>query len=212
MRLLCRTAACLAVSVFITRGLRGQVTTVDEIMSKVAAHQDQAEQFRTKYFYTQKSSDSGVARKRQAFAGRILRLQRCAYSRCDEERIGAIQRAEYRLEGQQTYKGRQIYRITFRPKKEFEGFDDAQTVWAGEVLVDKGELQPISVTTHMAKGLPFLVRTTLGTNVHELGFAVSYSRFEDGVYFPVSYGGEFDLKVVFFYKRENFPRKADGTC
>jgi hypothetical protein len=105
------------------------------------------------------------------------------------------------LEGEETYKGRQVYRIKFQPKEAFKGFGDEQTVWAGEVLVDKVDLQPISVITHMAKGLPFLVRTTLGTNVHQLGFAVTYARFDQDVYFPVSYGGEFDLKVLFLYKR-----------
>jgi hypothetical protein len=108
---------------------------------------------------------------------------------------------QYELEGEETYKGRQVYRIKFQPKEAFKGFGDEQTVWAGEVLVDKVDLQPISVITHMAKGLPFLVRTTLGTNVHQLGFAVTYARFDQDVYFPVSYGGEFDLKVLFLYKR-----------
>lgn len=108
---------------------------------------------------------------------------------------------QFRLEGEETFRGRQVYRITFNPKKQYEGFDDGQTEWAGEVLVDKTELQPVSVSTHMAKGLPFLVKTMLGTNVHQLGFAVSYARFDDGVYFPVSYGGEFDVRAVFLYKR-----------
>ena len=39
------------------------------------------------------------------------------------------------------------------------------------------------------------------TNLRELGFAVSYARFDQGIYFPVSYGGEFDVKAVFIYKR-----------
>ncbi|MDQ2900287.1 MAG: hypothetical protein M3Y07_10865, partial [Acidobacteriota bacterium] len=107
----------------------------------------------------------------------------------------------YELEGEQAYKGKPVYRIKFWPKREFLGFDDDKTVWAGEALVDKADLQPISVTTHMVKGLPFLVRTTLGTNLRELGFAVSYGRFDNDVYFPVSYGGEFDVKAVFFYRR-----------
>ena len=42
----------------------------------------------------------------------------------------------------------------------------------------------------------------IGTNVKQLGFAVSFQKFEDGVWFPVSYGGEFELKVVFLYKRK----------
>ncbi len=108
---------------------------------------------------------------------------------------------QYELEGEQPYQGEPVYRIKFWPKKEYEGFDDDKTVWAGEVLVNKADLQPISVTTHMAKGLPFLVKTMLGTNLHELGYAVSYKKFDKTVYFPVSYGGEFDVKAVFFYKR-----------
>jgi hypothetical protein len=30
---------------------------------------------------------------------------------------------------------------------------------------------------------------------------VAYQKFEDGVWFPVSYGGEFEVRAVFFYKR-----------
>lgn len=108
---------------------------------------------------------------------------------------------QYKLKGEETHGGRAVYRITFRPKKDFEGFDDEKTVWAGEVLVDKTDLQPVSLVTHMVKGLPFLVKAVLGTNVHQLGFAVSYARLAKNVYFPVSYGGEFYVKAVFFYKR-----------
>jgi hypothetical protein len=114
---------------------------------------------------------------------------------------GEEKKYQYKFEGKEAYRGRQVYRITFSPRKEFAGFNDEKTVWAGEVLVDEADLQPISVTTHMARGLPFWVKTTLGTNIHQLGYAVSYSRFGNGVYFPVSYGGEFDVKAVFVYKR-----------
>jgi hypothetical protein len=231
-------------------------------MSQVAAHQDQAEQLRAKYSYTQK-----VRIRAMRGNGKLSREEYCVYNVAPTEnatkkelvqfkgryehkgqiveykkpgeqipdqkididaalvpdlRDGLVNDNEsrdglakdlfpltsteerkyrYELEGEDVYKDRPVYRIRFRPKKEFKGFDDDQTVWAGEVLVDKMELQPISVTTRMAKGLPFLVRTALGTNIHELGFAVGYARFDKGVYFPVSYGGEFDLKAVFFYKR-----------
>jgi hypothetical protein len=30
---------------------------------------------------------------------------------------------------------------------------------------------------------------------------VAYQKFGDGVWFPVSYGGEFEVRAVFFYKR-----------
>lgn len=57
---------------------------------------------------------------------------------------------QFRLEGEETFRGRQVYRITFKPKRQHEGFDDQQTLWAGEVLVDKADFQPLSVTTHLA--------------------------------------------------------------
>ena len=49
--------------------------------------------------------------------------------------------------------------------------------------------------------MPLVVKTLLGTNIKGLGFSVSYEKFADGVWFPVSYGGEFDVRAVFFYKR-----------
>lgn len=263
MRLVLRIAASSAAGLLMTGVLLpAQTPGAGQIMLKVAAHQDEAQQLRTKYSYTQKvriralRANGGLSREEYSvysvapaekatskelvqFQGRYeYKGQIVEYQKAGEEipnkkididanlvpdlRDGLIndkksrdglakhlfpltsgeeKKYQYELEGEQIYKGRQVYRIKFTPKKEFEGFDDEKTVWAGEVLVDKVDLQPISVATRMVKGLPFLVKTTLGTNVHELGFAVSYARFEDGVYFPVSYGGEFDLKALFLYKR-----------
>jgi len=45
------------------------------------------------------------------------------------------------------------------------------------------------------------VQILLGTNLKHLGFKVAYQKFEEGLWFPVSYGGEFKLRAVFFYKR-----------
>ena len=251
-----------ASGLFLIGSLVAQTPNVDQIMSQVAAHQDQAEQLRAKYTYTQKvriralrgdgklsreeycvynvvPTDKDTKKELVLFKGRYEdKGQVVEYKKSGEENpnrkididAGVVpglrddlvndneskdglakhlfplvsaeaKKYQYQLEGEETFKGRPVYRIKFRPKKEFEGFDDEKTVWAGEVLVDKADLQPISVTTHMSKGLPFLVKTTLGTNLHELGYAVAYSRFDPGVYFPVSYGGEFDVKAVFFYKR-----------
>jgi len=262
MRLLGRTALSLAAGLVTIRVVAAQTPSVDQIMLEVAKHQDQAEQLRKKYSYTQKvriralrgngklsreeycvynMAPTEKATKKQLVQfkgryetkGRIVEYQkpgeeipnkkididadllpdlRDGLINDEESRDGLAKdlfpltsaeekKYQYELEAEETYKGRQVYRIKFQPKKGSQGFDDDQTVWAGEVLVDKAELQPISVTTHMAKGLPFLVRTTLGTNVHQLGFSVTYARFDQDVYFPVSYGGEFDLKVLFLYKR-----------
>lgn len=106
---------------------------------------------------------------------------------------------EFELAGTETYKGREVYRILFEPiKKKWEG----GTPWAGEALIDTEKLQPVLVTTHLAKNVPLVVRTLLGTNIKHLGFKVAYEEFEDDLWFPVSYGGEFTIRAVFLYKRD----------
>lgn len=100
---------------------------------------------------------------------------------------------EFRLLGVETYRGRRVFRIAFDPRQHSD--------WKGEALVDAEEYQPVFVSTKMAHPVPLAVKTLLGTDVKGLGFSVSYRKFTDGVWFPVSYGGEFDLHVLFFYKR-----------
>jgi hypothetical protein len=106
---------------------------------------------------------------------------------------------EYRLVGQESYRGRAAYRIAFEPKKPREEADAGD--WKGEALIDAQELEPISVTTTLAQKVPLAVRVLLGTNVRGLGFSVSYERVADGVWFPASFGGEFQINVLFFYRR-----------
>ncbi len=262
MQLLQRRAVFLFLGILSIGPVLAQTPNVDQIMSQIAVHQDQAEQLRAKYAYTQKvriralrgngklsreeycvynvaPTDRNTEKQLVQFKGRYeYKGHFVEYGKPGEQipnkkididadilpglRDGLVNNKEsrdglgkdlfplisaeekkyhYEFEGEETYRGRPVYRIKFSPKKEFEGFDDDKTVWAGELLADKADVQPISVTTRMAKGLPLLVRTVLGTNVHQLGFSVSYARFDEGVYFPVSYGGEFDVKAVFFYKR-----------
>ncbi len=103
---------------------------------------------------------------------------------------------EFRIAGAETFRGREVYRVKFSPKP---GAEDA--TWSGEALVDVKECEPVRITTGMARGIPFWVKTLLGTNVKQLGFSVAYEPFENGVWFPVSYGGEFEVKALFLYKR-----------
>jgi hypothetical protein len=105
----------------------------------------------------------------------------------------------YHLAGTETYRGRAAYRITFEPKKRIE--EGGEGCWKGEALVDAAEFQPISVSTTLAEKVPMAVRVLLGTNVKGLGFSVSYERVADGVWFPASFGGEFSVNVLFFYRR-----------
>lgn len=102
---------------------------------------------------------------------------------------------KFRLVASETVGGRAVYRVAFESK------DKGATDWKGEAVIDAAEFQPVSVYTKMSHSVPLAVRLVLGTDVRGLGFSVVYQKFDDGVWFPVSYGGEFELYAVFFYKR-----------
>jgi len=104
---------------------------------------------------------------------------------------------DYTLEGKETYRGRLVYHVTFRPKPHQEDGAD----WKGEALIDVAECQPVVVNTKFATHIPVAVKVLLGTDIKGLGFSVSYEKFDDGLWFPVGYGGEFHIRAVFFYAR-----------
>jgi hypothetical protein len=102
----------------------------------------------------------------------------------------------FTLEGEEKLRGRPVYRIRFEPDRDHD-----ERIWKGEVLVDKDEFQPVLVATKLALNIPLAIRLLFGINIRQIGFSVSYDRFGENVWFPVSYGGEFYLKVLHFYKR-----------
>jgi hypothetical protein len=104
----------------------------------------------------------------------------------------------FKLLAAEQYHGRDVYRISFEPKPHQES-DEAS--WKGEALIDAAEFQPVQVYSKLAFNIPRPVKILLGTDIKGLGFSVTYRKFEDGVWFPVSYGGEFEVRAVFFYKR-----------
>ena len=107
---------------------------------------------------------------------------------------------DFKLEGAEMREGRKVYRVTFAPKIKPK-LDEDGTIWKGEALIDAAEYQPLKVTTTMAWKMPLAVKTLLGTNISGLGFTVTYQRVADGVWFPVSYGGEFKFRGLFLYER-----------
>jgi hypothetical protein len=110
----------------------------------------------------------------------------------------------FKMLGREDYRGRPAYRIGFEPPRnspEDSGGDGACGAWKGEALIDATSYQPISIETKLAWKIPGMVKVLLGTNIEGLGFSVSYARFADGVWFPVSYGAEFHVRAVFFYER-----------
>jgi hypothetical protein len=112
----------------------------------------------------------------------------------------------FNLTGRETLHGRDVFRLSFCPKPDTE---DAP--WCGEVLVDAAEFAPVLITTRLAHNLPFLVRTLLGTDLKYLGFSVAYQRAAEAAWLPVSYGGEFEVRAVFFFKRGISVSLANST-
>ena len=102
----------------------------------------------------------------------------------------------FRMIGREHMNGRDVYHISFRPKKK----DDFG--WSGDAYVDTEAYEPVLITTVMARKIPFAVRTFLGINVPGLGFTVTYAPQPDGVWFPVTFSTEFKIKVLFFFNRQ----------
>jgi hypothetical protein len=102
----------------------------------------------------------------------------------------------FQLAGRQKLNGRDVFHVIFRPK------DKKDFGWKGDAYIDAADYQPVMVNTGMSRKVPFAVRTFLGTDVPGLGFNVAYAPQPDGVWFPVSFGTEFKLDALFFFRRE----------
>jgi hypothetical protein len=102
----------------------------------------------------------------------------------------------FKLLGQEMLQGRSVYHISFWPKGKDE------TTWAGEAYIDAEEFEPVQVFTKLARRVPLMVRTLLGTDLPGIGFNVVYHRQPDGVWFPATFGTEFRIRAVFFINRQ----------
>jgi hypothetical protein len=109
--------------------------------------------------------------------------------------------------GEVAYQGRRTFRILFEPALKrhcitIGADDDCDGLsWKGEAWIDAEELQPVRIQTQQAFQVPLGVKLFLGTNVRQSGFAITYQRVAENVWFPVSYGTEFRLNVLWGYKR-----------
>lgn len=61
--------------------------------------------------------------------------------------------------------------------------------------------QPVVVQTRLSHNIPFAVRTLLGTSLPGLGFTAIYAAQPSGTWFPVSFGSEFRINMLFFFHR-----------
>lgn len=125
-----------------------------------------------------------------------------------------LPRYKFTYAGSSEHKDRPAHRIAFEPqqvKKHCLSFgdddddddddDDCRATWKGEALVDAEDLQPIRLFSDTTFRMPGAIKMFLGTNLQQVGFSVSYERVAPGVWFPVSYGSEFRVDLLFRYKR-----------
>ncbi len=101
----------------------------------------------------------------------------------------------YTLKGRERRNGHDVYHLTFTPK------DKDEFGWRGDAWIDTTAFQPVMVQTAMAKNIPFAVRALLGTSLPGLGFAATYAEQPSGTWFPVTFGSEFKINVLFFFHR-----------
>jgi hypothetical protein len=100
----------------------------------------------------------------------------------------------FKIEGEERYHEYDVYRISFRET-------DAEDTWEGEALIERNEFQPVLVTTAWVGHIPKAVIIALGTNVKQIGAKITFRRFDQNVWFPISTGGELKLRVLFGYAR-----------
>jgi len=116
--------------------------------------------------------------------------------------------------------GHDCFHIAFTPN------DKNEFGWKGDAYIDATAYQPVLIRTALSRKVPLAVRLLLGTNVPGLGFTIIYAP-ETGatepatpspgaqqteptppapqpgpVWFPVSFGTEFKLHVLFFLRRD----------
>ena len=104
--------------------------------------------------------------------------------------------SQFHLVGREHINGRDVFHVEFNPR------DKDEFTWKGDAYIDTTAYQPVVVRTTMARKIPFAVRTLLGTSLPGLGFAVTYEPQPGGVWFPVTFGTEFKLKILFFFSRQ----------
>ncbi len=102
----------------------------------------------------------------------------------------------FHLVGRERMNGRDTFHIAFDPN------DKNEFGWRGDAYIDTTAFQPVLVRTTMARKIPFAVRTLLGTSLPGLGFTVVYASQAEGLWFPVSFGTEFKMHILFFLNRE----------
>lgn len=102
---------------------------------------------------------------------------------------------EFHYVARERLNGHDVDHIVFRPK------DKSDFGWKGDAYIDTVTGEPVVISTALSRRIPAAVRMLLGTNVPGLGFTVVYAPQPDGVWFPSSFSTEFQIHVLFFFRR-----------
>lgn len=102
---------------------------------------------------------------------------------------------EFHYMGRERLNGRDVDHVAFRPK------DKSDFGWKGDAYIDTVSGEPVVISTALSRRIPAAVRVLLGTNVPGLGFTVVYAPQPDGIWFPASFSTEFQIHVLFFFRR-----------
>lgn len=101
----------------------------------------------------------------------------------------------FKYGGEEHYRDYDVFKISFQSRDKHE--DD----WAGEILVERNEYQPVLVTSAWMGKVPAAITIAMGTSVKQIGAKFTYKRFDKDLWFPVEVGGELKVRVLFLYAR-----------
>jgi len=94
-----------------------------------------------------------------------------------------------------TFQATSPYHLSFAPRKK----DSAP--WKGDILVDPETLHPRSMNSTFAYKIPTAVKIIFGISLRQMGYSVNYGKVIDDLWFPVTAGTEFSVRVLFRYAR-----------
>ncbi len=89
------------------------------------------------------------------------------------------------------------YKLGFAPRRK----DPESAPWKGEISVDPQSLHPRTMNSTFAYKIPMAVKIIFGISLRQVGYSVTYDRAIDDLWFPVSAGTEFGIRVLFGYAR-----------
>ena len=89
------------------------------------------------------------------------------------------------------------YQLAFAPLRK----NGESEPWRGDILIDPQTLYPRSMSSTLSYQIPRAVKIIFGISLRQVGYSVNYAKAIDDLWFPVSAGTEFSLRVLFGYAR-----------